>query len=702
MNRLYLTARERKLLSLLRESKDPIPVKLLADKLTVSERTIHRDLKSLEAALVDYNLSIEKKTRFGIRMTGDLGKLKDLDQALNNGGTVSEYTPEERKAIILASLLQANEPIKLFTLSHDLNVTIATVSHDLDQMEKELNDYQLTLIRKRGYGVEITGNEVDKRAAISYLINRYVDLFEYVPLIKETMKQRTQPLDAVSNRLLGFVNLENLSMIEACVQEASKSLPYELADNAYVGLVVHLALAIERLQQGEIIMFDQAYPRKEFEETKEYEVAAAMLRNLQGALPIEIPHEEIDYITMHLLGAKLRADQAYVLEDSNLDIVYRAKQLIAYIGHQLQVDLTNNMSLLNDLVTHMRPAIYRLKQGMTIKNPIYDEIASKYKALIELLREGVEKIFPQIHFPDDEIGYLVLHFASVLLYGEMKLEVRALVICSSGIGTAKLLATTLMQRIPEIKEVDNKSIFDLSNTDLAAYDVIVSTVPLKGYDVDYVLASPMLSQAEADRVKKKIRQKKVTYTPSRARQPSQQTGIDFITKLESRQIYTTTVLQLLQSFHIEQVDDNLSLEQVLDAICTDLEKQGYVTDKQTVYQKLIERAKQSGLGIPNTALALYHTRSNDVNDAVFFIYELAHPVTVQGMDGEDMQITRLLLMAAPQVTHKEVLEVLSFLSSLIIIQGQESIDRFELGKEIELKNFLSEQFQQFLQDKNIH
>src|SRR5690606_30167343 len=150
-----------------------------------------------ESLLSHYNLELKKKSGVGLHISGKKADKDAFQQALSNV-TVVDFSPEERRTVILATLLEMNEPIKLFTLANELKVTEATISHDLDQLEQELSLFHLTLIRKRGYGVEIVGNETDKRAALSDLIATYVDPFEFVSLIKENIqKESAHQLNAI-------------------------------------------------------------------------------------------------------------------------------------------------------------------------------------------------------------------------------------------------------------------------------------------------------------------------------------------------------------------------------------------------------------------------------------------------------------------------------------------------------------------------
>ncbi|MDO6451249.1 BglG family transcription antiterminator [Oceanobacillus profundus] len=696
---MNISNRERKILEILLGNPEGITVKDIAKELEVSARTIHRDLKNTEDITNHYNLILEKKSGVGLRLVGMEQDRKQFLSALANV-TVFDFTPEERQSIILATLLEMKEPIKLFTLSTELKVTEATISHDLDQLEKEIASYRLILIRKRGYGVEIAGDEANKRAALSSLISKHIDPFEFVSLIKDNIQKKSQDqFSAISNRLLGLVNPEHLIVIRQRVEQAREELPYELADSALIGLVVHLALAIERLQKGDSIQFDQAQ-LMQMEGTKEYRVAEKMIRDIEGPLGMAIPDDEIGYITMHLMGAKLRSDSNYIDMYPDEDIVFSANQLIRSVSKQINVPQMNNKQLLNDLVAHLKPAIYRLKQGMTIKNPLIREIKQDYDELFHMITAAVRDTFPNMEFPDDEIGYLVLHFAAALLNNEKAVDLQALVICSSGIGTSKMLATKLVQRIPEIKHVENASIFDLNKLNVEAYDVIVSTIPLKEFDHDYLLISPMLTQNEIHQVKKEIKKRKLTVHMNYKEPRVTTDSSNFTVRMEALQNYSRATLDLLDSFQVYDVTDNLTIDSVLRLVCKTLAENKIIQSAKIVFKKLQLREQISGLGIPATSIALYHTRSNAIHKPTFSIYKLNHPLAIRGMDNNQMEMDTVIVMLAPEITHQEVLEILSFLSSLII-QDQTSISLFESGDEPKIKQYLSEQLELFIHEKEL-
>ncbi|WP_079707935.1 BglG family transcription antiterminator [Paraliobacillus ryukyuensis] len=706
MKRLYISGRERKIIDILLDSKQVATIQTLANQLDVSGRTIHRDLKNVDKVLQKYQLKLNKKAGIGVKIDGNVMNKKKLAQSISTV-EYTDYTPEERQAILLATLLEASEPIKLFTLAKELEVTIATISNDLDKLQNILTTYQLTIIRKRGFGVKVDGEETNKRAALSFLISTYINESDFLTFIKENIEKRgNQPIDTISERLLGLVDQEKLKPIEKSIERVRESLPYEFADSSYIGLVVHLALAMERIQQGDAIRFDRKY-LAEIKNTKEYKIAQQIITDLEGSFEMKIPVDEIGYITMHLLGAKIRSDHEYLIEDSSINIAIKVKELIQYVGNALNIDLSDNLNLFHDLITHLKPAIYRMQKEMLIKNPLLNEIKTDYQKLFNIIKNGCEKTFHTIYFPEEEIAYLVLHFASATIHYSQQTKLHALVICSSGIGTSKMLASRLSQEITEISTIDNRSLFDLQMINLEDYDLIISTIPLKDLVGEYTLVSPILTPNEIDKIKSIVQRKKHYSSKKTNTNQNQTTSAEdsmtqhqIISRIARMQVYSQITLELLSTFRLEYLQKAMTKEELLTVVCKDAQDAQQINEIEPVIHALLEREKLGGLGIPNTSMALYHTRHKQIKKPTFLIYALntEHALTVHGMDNKQMQADTIMFMLAPTEISEEILELLSYLSGLII-RNQESINLFQSKDEAKINQFIAHHLNKFVNDK---
>lgn len=702
---MYISARERQILEILLKSTDETTVKDLADQIGVSGRTVHRDLKNVEDILAEYNLSLQKKSGVGVQITGDSNEIRALELYLFNLSH-TEYTPDERQTIILCELLETNEPVKLLGLANDLNVTIATVSTDLTKLEERLQAFGLVLIRRRGYGVEIEGDEGAKRRAMSNLISEYLDESEILSLTRENIQKRsTQQIHTISERLMGLVEKKKLVIVEKIVNSIVQELPYSMADSAYIGLVVHLALAVERIQKGEGIIINPAYLEDQ-KVTKEYRFAEKIVAQLEQVFTIHIPGAEVAYITMHLKGAKLRHDNEYLNEETGLEVAIKTKKLIENVGRLVGMDLSTNRSLFEGLVVHLKPAMYRMKQKMGISNPLLDKIKRDYADLFAIVKQAAAQVFQHFYVPDEETGYLVMHFGAAIMGNRELVNFRTLVVCSSGIGTSKMLATKLQKEFPELKHIQNVSVMEFKKMNKDHYQLVLSTIPIPDYEANYIVVNPFLNKEEIEKIRSFINEFKIVNGSEKQLSVtfnvngSKKSATILIEEMDHIRDYAGTISTILKGFEVNDISGGKTTEEILIQACQRLFKEQKIYDVEAVVQKVLEREKLGGIGIPETEMALFHARSPHVVQPSFDITILQEPIKVVGMDENEMEMKFLVLLLSPTNISEKALEVLSFLSSLLI-ESEENIAVFQSKDYGRIAGLLTARLDQFFSEKLI-
>ncbi|MBO8163226.1 MAG: transcription antiterminator [Brevibacillus sp.] len=686
---MRVSSRQRMILDLLLQKEEGMTVGEIAAQIEVSSRTVHRELTVIEKLLDEHDLKLVKKSGIGVQIQGDPERKEDLRLSLFHL-TTTEYTAEERKVMILCTLLAAAEPVKVISLALDLNVTSATISHDLDDLEEWLQQYDLSLIRKRGYGIEIHGTEAAKRQVMVSLISDMLDENELIGMIKENIQNKSlRHVDSLSQRLLGFIDKEKLMIVENTLQHLDKELAYPLADSAYMGLAIHLALAIERIEKGESISFDQK-TLSELKNTKEYKIAEQIVERLRHMFQLDIPAAEVGYVTMHLRGAKLRSSQEELFWSANVELIAKIRKFIQLCEEKLNISLAEDSSLFHGLLTHMEPALYRVRQGMKIRNPLLEQIRADYPILFAVIKEVVNVTFPDLAVPDEEIGYLVMHIGSAIERADQEHKrFRAFIVCSSGIGSSKILATRIKKEIPEIDRLQNLSLFEVGSIPRHEYDLIISTIPLPMDPNDYIMVTPLLSKDDLKKIRSAIGTRKKTgwlHTQAgiqaRVNRPIQ--------KMKSLQRFLCHAIDLMDDFFYRKVDnEERSTEEILREACDVLREKGIISDSREVVRQLLERQEIGGLGIPSTNLALFHARNEAVLRISFSICSLRKPVVLKSMDEQDIQITKIALLLGPKDTAKEGLEVLSEISALLI--EEKTIEIVETEDEKQIADYFSEQ-----------
>ena len=689
---MYISGRERKILEMLLSTDRDTTFQDLAEVLDVSIRTIQRDIKGTEAILRDSGILLQRKTGNGLRAVGPAGVRTKLLKELTKAAP-TDYTTEERHVFLMARLLQSDGPIKQNALANELKVSLATIGNDLDKIENQLKHHDLKVVKKRGYGIELRGSETAKRKMMSNIIHRYTDEVELLSLFgNKEAGQREKVI--VNERLLGLVDKGKLSAVERIVMHFIRKNNNPIADSAYIGLIVHLALAIERVAEGNRVV-SAAPQMKNLRASKEFETASAIMEELEQVFDIQFPPEERTHIAMHLTGAKaLKEKEMEPEEDPSLWL--SAQKLIALTGNRLGIDFARKDSLYKGLVTHLKPAIYRMEERMNIQNPLLSSIKKEYSELFDIVSDTVAEVFPHLYIPDDEIGFLAMHFASALLQKEERGSLSALVVCTSGIGTSKILTATIQKEFPEVKYIRNASAFEVDSLQPEDFDLILSTVHLDLKDRPYLIVNPFLTDHDIEEIHATIQT--LAIKENMPKEPYAEPGPaygDFLTDVRRIAGYSDAIGSILEHFSVTYVANDIDKEELIRFIASSLAKKKLIADAQEVAADLVLRESKGGTGLPDTGLALLHTRSHAVKYPLFSIFRLKVPLPTAGMDGSVVPMQTALVMLLPADPKDGAAEVMSHISTMIIESG-ESKKIIEYSNENDIYTFLARGLKQLL------
>lgn len=707
---MELSAREIQVIEVLLRQPEGLTAGGIASRLGVSARTVHRDLQPASEFLGSRGLTLVKQSGRGLRVEGTAEAREQTLEALREAGT-SVLTPEGRRLSLRRTLLGVDEPIKLRALASGSKVSVGTVSRDLDEVEDWLADFGLSLLRKRGYGVEVRGTEVDRRRAMSRLILENLDEAALLPLLPEAPGDLPAGLvaDHVSDRLMGMIDEDRLRMVEALTREAVERLPYAIADSAFVGLSVHVALMVERLLQGGKVEVDDDILRR-LRKTVEYEHARSLAQAIEEAFQIDMPEEEIAYITMHLRGTKLRQDGALerYFETSDLEVASRVKALIHYVGEQTGVVLAGDSSLYTGLLAHIDRAIQRLRENLKIYNPLLPEIKEDYPALFDLVNRGMAKVFVDEEIPEEEVGFVAMHFGAALDRGQGEFPQNVLVICSAGIGSARMLSSRLEKAFPQIRLIRNTSLFELEELDPEGFDLVVSTIPLPLPAGSYVQVHPLLSKDEVEIIRDHLREKKIrdhlrekSFDARLAERASSEALEVFgggQTKFDQMAEATQVIAELLEDAFLERHEARGFVPEAVRLMCESLAGRGLISEPERLEAGLLARMELGGIGIPGTTLALFHARGDTVVRPCFSVHDFDEPLELEGMDGAVMRVRRSLLMVAPPELSPVALEAISEISVAMVERPVER-EVFEVGSEAQVIALLNGIFGRYLQHK---
>ncbi len=512
-----LKERQQKILNQLLTADSQITTNQLADKLDVSSRTIRNDIKAINCWLQDaYGGEIKTKPRVGVWLEMESQDRELLKEELDFGpNTFSPDSKEGRIVYIIKRLLETDERLTATQLAEELYVSRTTINHDLHQVEDWLAEHNLKLKKKPNWGMKLIGAEKDLRSAVSHLLattadmSRLFESFNYVPRLEEGNKLYINNLEQIQK----IIDQPDLPLIERVIHQVQEEYNFKFTDQAYSGLVIHLAIALRRIKAGESIELPD-YDLGEVEAAEEYTIAAQIVQRLEENLEFTIPRAEVGYITLHLLGAKVKEmpnenssqEVGISLEEIDQEIIQLTRQMVAKAEEVLDISLAGDQQLLLDLSIHLRSAINRLRYNMNLFNPMLDRVRSSYPLTYEAAVAASKLIEDKygVEMIEDEVGYITIHLqAARERWEEAKQQpLKVLVVCSSGRGTAQLLATKLKRLFKEIEIQGIASVFELEELLAESEpDLIVNTVPLtEDWEVPNLQVSPLLPNADIQRL----------------------------------------------------------------------------------------------------------------------------------------------------------------------------------------------------------
>ncbi|MGC6770138.1 BglG family transcription antiterminator [Enterococcus sp. LJL51] len=687
---MYLSARARLILEQFLNHALPVSLKQLARELNVSERTVRRDMKEVEDTLHSYDLQLNKENGL-MRIDGTEKAIQNFRWYLMDL-SYNEYSPEERQLRILKALVQEEDVVKLVGLANDLNVTVSTVSGDLTKIEEQL-PAGVVIERKRGSGVSLKAGEIERRHLMSGIVGDQFPNYQLLKYFQEKEKSETTSV-WIEERLLNLLDEQVLKKVEARIRSWRENELPEISDEAYMNLIVHLAIAAERIINGSFVKDSQA---AELTGTAEYETAARLLGEILEIDKEVVPEGEAVYAAMYLRGLKSSKADQKLIENEDIQVMLFAKELIAGVEAELDKQLPQEQ-LFKGLISHLKPTIRRLQQHMRIYNPLIHSIKQDYPELFQIIRRVFDQLYQGEIAPDEEIGYLVLHFGAVLLQMESENLFSGLVVCASGIGTSRMLVTRLKQKIPQLKELQTVSLFELTRKRREKeVDIIISTIDLGKVDFDYFLVSPILSEQEITQIDLYL--KSIRHEPEKRAAKdmtaSQITIAEAVDLLEERQLYHEVVLSMLKNFNYGSLEGQLgNTEDILRAVCTQLLEKDPTINVELLIG-LLMKENWSGFGIPNTRIAMFHGRDEMIRQPFFQVFQLSESLTVKGMDQSDMQVNKLILLLAPEKYSQQGLKVMSYISTLFVDDPQ-LVEVLEGKEEKEISNYFVQKLMDFL------
>jgi len=576
-----LTNRQKQILLFLTRFKGILTAKSISKELGVSDKTVRNEIKILQGESQKIGAKIQSISGKGYKLeiTNAEQFLKFYCQLLDNDKDASnDFTDQDNRVnYIIKRFLLTNGYIKMEDLEDEMFVSKSTLRNDLKIVRQILDTYKLSIVNRPYYGTKIEGDEYMKRMCLSNLfLDNSTNMFtEY-------------------NKLQSY-DKDLFNKIKDILIKKLKDYQIEISDVSLDNLAKHIAIACKRIKEGFII--EPLNTHSNIEYTFEKNVAKEIVKEVESYTNLKFPETEIDYITVHLLCTKLLSEKAYTEYSSEISKI--VDNIIEQLREEFHWDFRNDFEFIQGLTLHLRPAMNRILFQFHIKNPLLYEIELKCPRAFEGAIIASKCIESYIHKEVDmnETAYIALHIEAALERMEVSKSVkkRVLVVCATGMGSAKILYNQLQKVFGDhIEVVDTISYYNLGSYNLSSIDMIISTIPIKdNWGVPVQKVDIFLSDKDVNEIKGKL----------------------FSNKVDMH--------LLLNSSRVFIHKDINNKEGVIQYLCSKLEKQGLVSHN---YESLVlERENVASTSFENL-VALPHSMKLDSNETFWTICTLKNPI----------------------------------------------------------------------------
>lgn len=278
-----LSSRQLKILKYLIKIKNTT-AENLAVQLNVSSKTIYQDLKTLANLLSEHKINLIKKPGIGIELDGDPQKIKSFLLTLSEKSDVPNNN-SQRFVYILTSLVETNHYVTIANLSAQLFISPRIIEKNIDQIEKYINSFGVKLDRKSGKGIKIIADEKQRRKLIFRLLNRFWGEQWSVNHENEIVYHNLTVNSLLDNEIV----LQVLKIVEQFVEQTTTPLN----DYEFQSLVVHLAIAIQRIKSGKMI---DGLPIMQGMNQQKLPAAKRLAAMIEKHFCIQLPLAEVKYL----------------------------------------------------------------------------------------------------------------------------------------------------------------------------------------------------------------------------------------------------------------------------------------------------------------------------------------------------------------------------------------------------------------------
>ena len=221
---------------------------------------------------------------------------------------------------------------------------------------------------------------------------------------------------------------------------------------------------------------------------------------------INIKEKDIHYFVDFFLGSySYNLEYSYflnwILIESLID------QFIKLLSDKLGVNLTEDKILRKELLNHIKPAIYRMKNKFKLTESILSEVKKQYMELFIKTKSSLKIIsdFIDLSFDEDEAAFITVMIQRAIMRNNpstlLKKDPNILIVCGLGYSSSRFLYENINNRF-QVNIIDIIPFNQLENYNyLKKADIIISTLDFKLDGMDVITVNAVMNEKDILKLK---------------------------------------------------------------------------------------------------------------------------------------------------------------------------------------------------------
>lgn len=582
---------------LIDNNRTPITSKTLALYMGVSERSVKTYIKEVSDFCEDQGMVLERKPGIGFLADFTDEQIQQISELKRNKKIV--MSKKQRMSYIMYILLSGWDTYTLSLFSEELNVSKKMIGDDINSISKELKKYGIKINRVAGHGVFITGDEFSIRKAMrsccSYAIGS-----------KEIQKAYDYRMSREEGELwINNFGQDNFEKAIEVIHKVEKRFEVAYTDYSFRMLAEYLCIQLFRTRMGNVITQQVMKDNKGISNPLLIDLVSDSFSELGK---VELNDFEKQYIDVLFASAAVQVNDncfktvtAVGYEEKNRLI---CAEMLVYLSEILNINLMENELLRTSLEGFLPSSLIRTAYGIEVSNPFLGDIREMYSGIFATcftLGKFYEEYSNAIP-TDHEISFIAL-FLGGALHRNVK-SVKAVLIGTSGIAAANIVARKIESRIDSVKIVAILSSEKISSIDDYEFDIVLSMLPNFEYYNKVIYISPIVSKKDEKNIKDAC-----------------------FEALSHPKLEKDDLADMIDEEHIMLVKEKTERDLVLKKVCKQLCDDGYV--KEEFYQDVLKRENIESTAIGN-GVAIPHGMPENVIQPKISVIKLEYPVNWGG------------------------------------------------------------------------